>query len=142
MFRQKTHHPNFPIGAPISFFILFSYWAKFKSSSSFLTSVFDWLLDEIIDICVENGWGYNLLTEKFDKDNTVVINPTSVDIEVLNGCLRLALVCNTSDQFLFSSYEGFDTVYDTDDHKPVEKDIDEITTNILNVRPVNNKSTN
>ena len=99
-------------------------------------------IDEIIDICVENGWGYNLLTEKFDKDNTVVINPTSVDIEVLNGCLRLALVCNTSDQFLFSSYEGFDTVYDTDDHKPVEKDIDEITTNILNVRPFNNKSTN
>ena len=99
-------------------------------------------IDEIIDICVENGWGYNLLTEKFDKDNTVVINPTSVDIEVLNGCLRLALVCNTSDQFLFSSYEGFDTVYDTDDHKPVEKDIDEITTNILNVRPFNNKFTN
>lgn len=92
-------------------------------------------IDEIIDLCIENGWGYNLLTETIDKDNTVVINPTSVDIEVLNGCLRLALVCNTSDQFLFSSYDGFDIVYDTDNHKLQGKDLDEITTNILNKTP-------
>ena len=92
-------------------------------------------IDTIVGECVNNGWGYNLITEEYDKDNSVIINPTSVDIEVLNGCLRLALVCNTSDQFLFSSYEGFDTVYDEDTHKAEEKDIDDVTTQILGKKP-------
>lgn len=55
--------------------------------------------------CIKNGYSYDIITEEYDTDLTRIVNPVNVDIEVLQGCLRLVVNCFSSDQFVFTNWD-------------------------------------
>jgi chaperonin GroEL (HSP60 family) len=56
---------------------------------------------EIIEVAVENNWGFDLVENKFMTDDTCyVINSTKTDIEVLKGMVSILSTMLTSNQFL------------------------------------------
>ena len=56
---------------------------------------------QIIDLCLSQGLGYNLVTEEFeDLDNLTVINSVSTDIEILKAIIGTLSLMLTSNQFL------------------------------------------
>ena len=57
----------------------------------------------LYDTCSLNRWGYDIIEGKFDKECNRIINPVNVDIEVLQGCLRLVLNCFSSDQLIITN---------------------------------------
>jgi len=57
--------------------------------------------EEIINYCIENGYGYNLVTETLEsEDELTVINSVSTDIEILRGIIGTLSLILTSNQFL------------------------------------------
>ncbi len=57
--------------------------------------------EEIINYCIENGCGYNLVTETLEsEDDLTVINSVSTDIEILRGIIGTLSLILTSNQFL------------------------------------------
>ena len=60
-------------------------------------------LDEIINRCTADNVTYDIIHEKYDVDRNV-INPVNTDIETLKACLRLVLICITSNQFIYKHY--------------------------------------
>ena len=59
--------------------------------------------DDIWEICMEHGLGYNALTGEYPKpDETVVVNPADTDIEVLRGATSIVGLFITSDQTLLT----------------------------------------
>lgn len=60
--------------------------------------------EEIVDFCIENNYGYNLVTETFDTmDDLTVINSVSTDIEILKIIIGILSLMLTSNQFLSTS---------------------------------------
>ena len=59
--------------------------------------------DDLYSTCSVNRWGYDIVNGEFDKDCKKIINPVNVDIEVLQGCLRLVLNCVSSDQLIITN---------------------------------------
>ena len=57
----------------------------------------------LYDTCSLNRWGYDIIEGRFDKECNRIINPVNVDIEVLQGCLRLVLNCFSSDQLIITN---------------------------------------
>ena len=55
--------------------------------------------------CITNGYSYDIITEEFDTEKERILNPVNVDIEVLQGCLRLVVNCFSSDQFVFTNWD-------------------------------------
>lgn len=72
-------------------------------------------VNDVYNTCITNGWGYDVLTNTYDKESKYIINPVNVDIEVLLGCLRLVINCFSSDQFVFTNYDLMHECYDVDD---------------------------
>lgn len=58
---------------------------------------------QLYDTCSVNHWGYDIVDGEFDKDCQKIINPVNVDVEVLQGCLRLVLNCFSSDQLIITN---------------------------------------
>jgi len=57
--------------------------------------------EEIIEFCVSNNLGYNLVTETFDDmEDLTVINSVSTDVEILKAILGILSLMLTSNQFL------------------------------------------
>ena len=60
-------------------------------------------LTAIITKCVDDNVTYDIIHNDYDVDRNV-INPVNTDIETLKACLRLVLICITSNQFIFKHY--------------------------------------
>lgn len=59
--------------------------------------------DDIWEICMERGLGYNAITGEYPKpDETVVVNPADTDIEILRGATSIVGLFITSDQTLLT----------------------------------------
>lgn len=57
--------------------------------------------EEIVEYCIDNNLGYNLVTETFDfMDDLTVINSVSTDVEILKAILGILSLMLTSSQFL------------------------------------------
>lgn len=63
----------------------------------------------IIWYCMNNKAPWNLITGKLDK---TIIHPVRVETEVIKGCLNLVLVTTTSNQLIYSNYEGIEKELD------------------------------
>lgn len=62
----------------------------------------------ITEICINNDYAYNLVTEElYDSENNIIINPVSTDVEILNAIIGTLSLTLTSDQFL-SVHRFFD----------------------------------
>ena len=59
--------------------------------------------EDLYDTCALNNWVYDIVNCEFDKKGDIIINPVNVDIEVLQGCLRLVLNCFSSDQLIITN---------------------------------------
>lgn len=64
--------------------------------------------NEIVNYCISTGNGFDIINEIVDV-NDVIICPLDVDIAVLKGCLRLVLLCITSNQLLFKGYDELES---------------------------------
>ena len=92
------------------------------------------LYKDVIENCVINRVGYNLLEDDFDNDFTV-INPVNVDVEIVRACLKLVIICMTSDQFIYKRYDNMDIL---GDGMSAGQSIDEATATILdNTKRIN-----
>lgn len=60
-------------------------------------------LKSIINHCLEQGCGFDLLDNTFDTECKIV-NPVNVDVEALKACLRLVIISVTSSQFIYKYY--------------------------------------
>ena len=76
---------------------------------------------DVANYCLNNKFGFNLLTESFDT-NFDVVNPVNVDIEILRGSLKLVVTCISSNQFVYRKYEGMDIMEDSDYDKALTLD--------------------
>lgn len=65
--------------------------------------------NEVLSTCVANDCGFDIVGETIDRDHKIIC-PLDVDISVLKGCLRLVLLCITSNQLLFKNYDELNTV--------------------------------
>ena len=63
----------------------------------------------IIGYCMNNKAPWNLITGKLDR---TIIHPVRVETEVIKGCLNLVLVTTTSNQLIYSNYEGIEKELD------------------------------
>ena len=63
----------------------------------------------IIGYCMNNKAPWNLITGKLDR---TIIHPVRVETEVIKGCLNLVLVTTTSNQLIYSNYEGVEKELD------------------------------
>jgi chaperonin GroEL (HSP60 family) len=59
----------------------------------------------LIDSCLKVGKPWNLITEDYDDS---IIHPVKVETEVIKGCLHLVLLTTTTNQLLYSGYQGID----------------------------------
>lgn len=55
---------------------------------------------EVIDYCVDKKVGFNIVTERFEKDELTVINSVQTDIEVVNAIVGILSLLLTSNQFI------------------------------------------
>lgn len=57
--------------------------------------------EDILETCIYNGYGYNLVTEElYSINDNTIINSISTDIEILNAIVGTLSLILTSDQFL------------------------------------------
>lgn len=59
----------------------------------------------IIDLCNDHGWCFNLVTEMFE-DNWSVINSVQTDVEIMNAMSSILTTIMTSTQFLSMNRSG------------------------------------
>lgn len=85
---------------------------------------------DILNYCLDESVGFNLLNDTFDKSFDV-INPVNVDIEVLRGCLKLVITCISSNQLIYKRYEGED-IMEESDYRKNSITVDEYANKVLN----------
>lgn len=73
---------------------------------------------KIIEKCIFENCGFDIRYFSFDH-NLKIINPVDVDISILKACMRLLLVCQTSDQLLYQFFEGFTLPNNIDDDNQI-----------------------
>ena len=59
----------------------------------------------LITYCMTKGKPWNLITRQLDE---TIIHPVKVETEVIRGCLHLVLVATTTNQMLYSGYDGIE----------------------------------
>lgn len=59
----------------------------------------------LITYCMTKGQPWNLITNQLDP---TIIHPVKVETEVIRGCLHLVLVATTTNQLLYSGYDGIE----------------------------------
>lgn len=59
----------------------------------------------LITYCMTKGKPWNLITGQLDE---TIIHPVKVETEVIRGCLHLVLVATTTNQMLYSGYDGIE----------------------------------
>lgn len=59
----------------------------------------------LISYCMTKGKPWNLITGQLDE---TIIHPVKVETEVIRGCLHLVLVATTTNQMLYSGYDGIE----------------------------------
>lgn len=76
------------------------------------------LVSNLYRTATEENVALDIITNKWDTEKKIVINPVDVDTEVLIGSLRLVSNVFVSDQLLFESFDGDDSILEMKTSNP------------------------